>query len=143
VPVTDDAVEHAAPGHRAGRVLASPLAVAVGGATVEAGRCACRAARPRRRRGGRDPSCRRRPALQALTRSVVTDGTGTAVRDVPGEPVRGKTGTAEYGTDVPAAHPRLVRRLVRATWPSPSSSRTAASAADRGAAGGRAAARLR
>ena len=40
-------------------------------------------------------------ALQALTRAVVTDGTGTALRDVPGEPVRGKTGTAEYGTDVP------------------------------------------
>jgi cell division protein FtsI/penicillin-binding protein 2 len=30
-------------------------------------------------------------------RSVVTTGTGTALRSVPGGPVHGKTGTAEYG----------------------------------------------
>ena len=34
-------------------------------------------------------------------RGVVTRGTGTALRDVPGAPVAGKTGTAEYGDEVP------------------------------------------
>lgn len=40
-------------------------------------------------------------ALRGLMRSVVTDGTGTALREVPGPPVAGKTGTAEFGTDEP------------------------------------------
>jgi cell division protein FtsI/penicillin-binding protein 2 len=34
-------------------------------------------------------------------REVVTSGTGTAALAVPGAPVYGKTGTAEYGGDVP------------------------------------------
>ncbi len=34
--------------------------------------------------------------LQDLTRLVVTDGSGTAVQDLPGEPVHGKTGTADF-----------------------------------------------
>ncbi|MET0415731.1 MAG: penicillin-binding transpeptidase domain-containing protein, partial [Actinoplanes sp.] len=35
-------------------------------------------------------------ALQAMMREVVTRGTGTALRNVPGKPVSGKTGTAEF-----------------------------------------------
>jgi cell division protein FtsI/penicillin-binding protein 2 len=31
-----------------------------------------------------------------MMREVVTSGTGTALRDVPGKPVHGKTGTAEF-----------------------------------------------
>ena len=31
-----------------------------------------------------------------MMREVVTKGTGTALRDVPGKPVYGKTGTAEF-----------------------------------------------
>ena len=38
-------------------------------------------------------------ALRTMMREVVTDGTGQALRDVPGEPVHGKTGTAEYDDD--------------------------------------------
>ena len=38
--------------------------------------------------------------------SVVSSGTGTALRDTPGGPVRGKTGTAEHGCD-PDAPPRV------------------------------------
>ena len=38
-------------------------------------------------------------ALPALMREVVTDGSGGAVADVPGGPVHGKTGTAEYQAD--------------------------------------------
>lgn len=41
------------------------------------------------------------PTVASLMRSVVTDGTGTAANNVPGGPVQGKTGTAEYGTANP------------------------------------------
>jgi cell division protein FtsI/penicillin-binding protein 2 len=34
-------------------------------------------------------------------REVVTEGTGTGLRSVPGGPVAGKTGTAQYGTEDP------------------------------------------
>ena len=34
-------------------------------------------------------------------REVVTDGTGSVLKDVPGGPVSGKTGTAEHGTKTP------------------------------------------
>jgi cell division protein FtsI/penicillin-binding protein 2 len=40
-------------------------------------------------------------ALPDLMRAVVTDGSGSATRDVPGAPVHGKTGTAEYGDESP------------------------------------------
>jgi cell division protein FtsI/penicillin-binding protein 2 len=36
--------------------------------------------------------------LQAMMREVVTGGTGVALRKVPGSPVYGKTGTAEFDT---------------------------------------------
>ena len=34
-------------------------------------------------------------------RRVATDGTASALADVPGDPVFAKTGTAEYGTESP------------------------------------------
>ena len=34
-------------------------------------------------------------------RGVVTDGTATNLKDVPGGPVHGKTGTAEFGNENP------------------------------------------
>ena len=36
-----------------------------------------------------------------MMRKVVTDGTATDLKDVPGDPVHGKTGTAEYGDETP------------------------------------------
>ena len=43
--------------------------------------------------------------LRDLTGLVVTNGTGSALRTVPGEPVHGKTGTAEFGSaDPPLTH---------------------------------------
>jgi cell division protein FtsI/penicillin-binding protein 2 len=39
--------------------------------------------------------------LQVLMRAVVTDGSGSFLADVPGAPVGAKTGTAEYGTELP------------------------------------------
>jgi cell division protein FtsI/penicillin-binding protein 2 len=43
--------------------------------------------------------------LRSMMASVVSSGTGTVLRNTPGGPVRGKTGTAEHGND-PAALPR-------------------------------------
>lgn len=36
-----------------------------------------------------------------MARLVVTEGTATVLRDLPGEPVSGKAGTAESGSQVP------------------------------------------
>lgn len=44
--------------------------------------------------------------LRSMMASVVSSGTGTVLRDTPGGPVRGKTGTAEYGSD-PNTPPRV------------------------------------
>ncbi|GAB3859431.1 hypothetical protein GCM10029963_60680 [Micromonospora andamanensis] len=43
-------------------------------------------------------------AVQDMMREVVTSGSGTALRDVPGEPVFGKTGTAEYDDNPENTH---------------------------------------
>ena len=39
--------------------------------------------------------------VRDLMRRVATSGTAAALADVPGDPVSAKTGTAEYGTEVP------------------------------------------
>lgn len=105
VPDATDPVEHAADMIGQGKVLASPLAVAVSAATVASG--ALHAPRlladtPAVPAG---PALPQAATLQELTRLVVTNGTGTALRTVPGEPVGGKTGTAEFGSqDPPQTH---------------------------------------
>jgi cell division protein FtsI/penicillin-binding protein 2 len=43
-------------------------------------------------------------AVHALMREVVTKGTGTGLRNVPGKPVFGKTGTAEFANGSDATH---------------------------------------
>ena len=101
VPTTGDAVEHAAQMIGQGKVLGSPLALAVSTATVADGRL-----RPPRLLMASPAAPPGEPLpqaadLQALTRLVVTEGTATVLRDVPGPPVSGKTGTAEFGTEVP------------------------------------------
>jgi cell division protein FtsI/penicillin-binding protein 2 len=40
-------------------------------------------------------------ALKQMMREVVTDGTATAIKGTPGDPIYGKTGTAEYDTKDP------------------------------------------
>jgi cell division protein FtsI/penicillin-binding protein 2 len=42
--------------------------------------------------------------LRAMMREVVTGGTGTALKSVPGKPVYGKTGTAEFANDSDETH---------------------------------------
>ena len=101
VPTTGDPVEHAAQMIGQGKVLGSPLSVALSAAAVADGRL-----RPPRLLLD-SPAVEPGPALpqatdlQALMRLVVTEGTATVLQDVPGEPVSGKTGTAEFGTQVP------------------------------------------
>jgi len=84
-----------------GRVLASPLQMASVAASVADGTwhqphvLAC-------------PTCTQHAvpgaaALRVMMRAVVTDGTATQLAGLPGAPVSGKTGTAEYGTGSPAA----------------------------------------
>ena len=43
-------------------------------------------------------------ALRQMMREVVTAGTGSALKDVPGKPVHGKTGTAEFAEDTEDTH---------------------------------------
>lgn len=110
VPATDDPVEHAADAIGQGKVLASPLTVAAVSASVAAGRFTPPRLVTEPRPTGDvpdpvelDPAAVR--TLRTLMREVVTDGTGTALRSVPGGPVHGKTGTAEYGSgDPPPTH---------------------------------------
>jgi cell division protein FtsI/penicillin-binding protein 2 len=105
VPASAGAVEHAVDMIGQGKVLASPLTVATVSASVAAG------ARVTPRLVV-DPAPGGTPArtpldkgtvttLQDLMRAVVTEGTGTALGAVPGDPVHGKTGTAEFGTKTP------------------------------------------
>ncbi|MGI8710367.1 MAG: penicillin-binding transpeptidase domain-containing protein [Acidimicrobiales bacterium] len=105
VPLTGDATEHAANMIGQGKVLASPFAVALASASVAAGR----SVQPRLivDPAAAPPAPGAELAVLAVTqlreamRLVVTDGTGTAVRGVPGGDVAGKTGTAEFGTASP------------------------------------------
>ncbi len=105
VPTDGDATEHAASTIGQGRVEASPLAVALASASVANGsslspRLIVEPGAPAPAPGAGLPPG---PVaqLRELMRAVVVDGTGGAVAVVPGGEVSGKTGTAEYGTDVP------------------------------------------
>jgi cell division protein FtsI/penicillin-binding protein 2 len=102
-PVATDAVDRAAAAFGQGRVLVSPLALAAVAAGVARGRwreprlLRAPAAGPQ----AEGPPIAETPTLRRLMREVVVSGTGTAALSVPGAPVYGKTGTAEYGNDVP------------------------------------------
>ena len=104
VPVSGDATEHAANMIGQGKVEASPFAVALASASVAAGksltpRLIVDPTKPV------TPGAALPPAqiaqLHDLMRGVVTSGTGTSLNGVPGGDVFGKTGTAEFGTEVP------------------------------------------
>jgi cell division protein FtsI/penicillin-binding protein 2 len=106
VPAPKDDTEKAADAIGQGRVEVSPLAMAlvsasvVRGAAVVPSLVAGRVATPSAGAPAGPPAAVL-PALRDMMRAVVTDGTATALRDLPGAPVSGKTGTAEYGTATP------------------------------------------
>jgi cell division protein FtsI/penicillin-binding protein 2 len=99
VPTPTDLVDRAATMIGQGRVLMSPLAMAMVAAAVDAGQPFKPELVPARHSGG--PSAGGLPDsldadLKTMMRAVVTKGTGAAL-DLPGWPVYAKTGTAEYG----------------------------------------------
>ena len=100
-----DAAERAADAIGQGKVLVSPLAMALVAATAQHGSTptpmivADTPARPKKAPSA--PSAQVLGPLRDYMRAVVTDGTATGLAGVPGEPVSGKTGTAEFGNDTP------------------------------------------
>jgi cell division protein FtsI/penicillin-binding protein 2 len=105
IPATAAATEHAASMIGQGKVLANPLSAASSSAAIASGTWHA----PRLVLNGKtdappdpvkiDPKDAK--TIRTLMRGVVTTGTGTGMKNVPGGPVYGKTGTAEYGTDTP------------------------------------------
>jgi cell division protein FtsI/penicillin-binding protein 2 len=104
VPEPKSPVQLAATAFGQGNTLVSPLAMANVAASVASGtaRTPLIVTDPAPASGTSAPLDPASIAtLQSLMRQVVTSGTGTAVAHVPGGEVRGKTGTAEFGTDDP------------------------------------------
>ncbi|MFD2079257.1 Cell division protein FtsI/penicillin-binding protein 2 [Actinopolymorpha cephalotaxi] len=103
VPEPHDLVDRAASMIGQGRVLMSPLGMALVAATVDAGRPYKPVLLPDVAPGG--PAGEALPAglvqeMRGLMRAVVADGSAKQL-DLPGPDVHAKTGTAEYGSDDP------------------------------------------
>lgn len=97
VPADDDLVTRAADMIGQGKVVASPLMMAMVAGAVDSGVSRSPTLLPGQLPGVRleelDPALV--ATLQSLMRKVVTDGTGATI-DLPGLPVYAKTGTAEF-----------------------------------------------
>ncbi len=97
VPADEELVTRAADMIGQGKVLASPLMMAMVAAAVDSGVPRTPTLLPGEQPGVRldelDPTVNAQ--LQGMMRQVVTDGTGSRV-NLPGRPVYAKTGTAEY-----------------------------------------------
>jgi len=110
VPETTSTVDRAASMIGQGRVLMSPLALAMVAATVTSGQA--RAPSLVAEQGGEPTADPLRGDLArdlaATMRLVVTEGTATNLRGVPGD-IGAKTGTAEFGNaDPPRTHGWLI-----------------------------------
>ena len=108
VPATKGGTDTAAAAIGQGRVEVSPVALAVMAGSVGRGTFVP----PVLVEKGSAPAARPTPLdgevvaqLRSMMASVVSSGTGTVLRGTPGGPVRGKTGTAEHGSD-PKVLPR-------------------------------------
>lgn len=87
-----------------GTVLMSPLGAAVMAASAEVGPVApvlLPAAPPAGAGDEATVAPGENAQLTAMMRQVVTDGTGQVLADLPAPPVVAKTGTAEFGTQIP------------------------------------------
>ncbi|HEX5495613.1 MAG TPA: penicillin-binding transpeptidase domain-containing protein [Mycobacteriales bacterium] len=100
-----DAAERAADAIGQGRVLVSPLAMALVAATAQRGSTPTpmvitgTPAKPKNPPS--PPPAQALGPLRDFMRAVVTDGTARGLAGLPGTPVSGKTGTAEFGNDKP------------------------------------------
>ncbi|MBB3052098.1 cell division protein FtsI/penicillin-binding protein 2 [Prauserella isguenensis] len=99
VPESGERVQRAENGIGQGKTLASPFGMALAAATVDTGEMPTpglvRGDRTKASKTGEPlPDDVLRP-LRRMMREVVTDGTATALQDLPA--VHGKTGTAQYG----------------------------------------------
>lgn len=109
VPVEATKVEHAASMIGQGKVVASPLGMATVAAAIAHGGpvrpwLVNEPARPQPQ-AATPLTAAEADTLRQLMRGVVTGGSGGALRDVPGEPVLAKTGTASHGpTNPPRYH---------------------------------------
>lgn len=102
---TDSETSRAASLIGQGQVLASPMAMAAVAASVAEGATVVPRLLPGHPTDDAKPD---RPLTEAeagvlrdLMRSVVTEGSGALLADVPGPPVLAKTGTAEFGSQTP------------------------------------------
>jgi cell division protein FtsI/penicillin-binding protein 2 len=103
------ATELAAATFGQGQTVVSPLAMAGATATVARGqfqqpKLVLDPAPPNAAPPGAALDAAAVEPLRALMRAVVTEGTGTALRRVPGDAVYGKTGTAEFKTGSKDTH---------------------------------------
>ena len=114
VPDTAEGTAHAASMIGQGQVLVSPFALAVAAASIGNGglvspvlveqadpAAAPSASASPSTAGGKPLTTEEAAALREMMRAVVTDGGVQLLGSVPGEPVIAKTGTAEFGSDVP------------------------------------------
>jgi cell division protein FtsI/penicillin-binding protein 2 len=105
VPSSTSEVDRAASMIGQGRVLMSPLAMAVVAAGVDSG--TPKAPRLLPDHTGEQPTYEALPdglagSLRSLMRRVVTQGTASELNDLAGPPVHAKTGTAEFDSDDPS-----------------------------------------
>jgi cell division protein FtsI/penicillin-binding protein 2 len=104
IPPPADKVELAADAIGQGKVLVSPLAMALVTAGLQRGVAVTPQLLAGQPAAAKTPPGALTPAtvatVRTFARAVVTGGTATALRDLPGD-VAGKTGTAEYGTASP------------------------------------------
>jgi cell division protein FtsI/penicillin-binding protein 2 len=108
VPDDSEGTDHAASLIGQGRVVASPMAMAVAAASVAQGSTVTPVLVVGE--GPQDAAAPDAPltaaeaaSLRDLMREVVETGSSTFLQDVPGEPVSAKSGTAQYGTTDPPA----------------------------------------
>jgi cell division protein FtsI/penicillin-binding protein 2 len=103
------AAERAAAAFGQGTTVVSPLAMAAATAAVARGqwqqpKLLTDPAPPSSAPAGPKLKAGSAEGLRTIMREVVTVGTATSLRDVPGKPVYGKSGTAEFGNNPDNAH---------------------------------------
>jgi cell division protein FtsI/penicillin-binding protein 2 len=105
----ESAVERAAASFGQGTTLVSPLAMAAATAAIARGqwqqpKLVLDPAPVKPAPAGPPLKATSVEALRTMMREVVTNGTATALKGVPGQPVHGKTGTAEYDNNPANTH---------------------------------------